>query len=310
MFERFSDRARQVVVLAQQEARELGHDYIGTEHILIALLREEVGVPRAMLAVVSLTADEARAAAIAIVGHGEASSLGRVLFTPRATRVLQSSVGEAHSLGRAYVDTEHLLLAMIDEADGIAARILRDAGVDARAIRALANGEIDVDLGWRGRSIALAALGAAVIGRSAFGLRRTGGLAPIDMQLLAFLALGERELATSETGEETASLARALACDLDDVRVALRSLLREGLIADSSGAEADRVEITAEGMARVEQWLRRTASLFEGLAPRGPGRGRRVMAPVLARRLWGCEFADFCQSGCSCWWPAADRRVR
>jgi hypothetical protein len=269
--ERFSERARQVVVLAQEEARGLGHDHIGTEHLLIALLREEVGVPPALLATVSLTADEARAAVIAIVGPGDRPSPRQVPFTPRAARVVQSSVGEALSMGRAAVDTEHLLLAIIDEGEGTGARILRDAGVDARAIRALADGEIEVDVGWRGRSIALAALGAAVIGRSAFGLRRTGGLAPIDMQLLAFLALGERELATSETGEETASLARALACDLDDVRVAVRSLLREGLIADSSGAEADRVEITAEGMARVDQWLRRSASLFEGWPPTVPG---------------------------------------
>jgi hypothetical protein len=271
MFERFSERARQVVVLAQQEARELGHDYIGTEHLLIAVLREQVGVPRALLATISLTADEARAAAIGIVGRGEGPSPAQVPFTPRAARVVQLSVGEALGMGRAAVETEHLLLALIDVGEGTGARILREAGADARAIRALAAGEIDVDLGWRGRSIALAALGAAVLGRSAFGLRRTGGLAPIDMQLLAYLALAERAVATAELGEEIESLAGALACDLDDIRVAVRSLLREGLIATPTDVERDRAVITPEGMARVEQWLRRSVSLFAGWPPTGPG---------------------------------------
>jgi hypothetical protein len=271
MFERFSERARQVVVLAQQEARELGHDYIGTEHLLIAVLREQVGVPRALLATISLTADEARAAAIGIVGRGEGPSPAQVPFTPRAARVVQLSVGEALGMGRAAVETEHLLLALIDVGEGTGARILREAGADARAIRALAAGEIDVDLGWRGRSIALAALGAAVLGRSAFGLRRTGGLAPIDMQLLAYLALAERAVATAELGEEIESLAGALACDLDDIRVAVRSLLREGLIATPTDVERDRAVITPEGMARVEQWLRRSVSLFAGWPPTVPG---------------------------------------
>ncbi|MGH2886022.1 MAG: Clp protease N-terminal domain-containing protein, partial [Solirubrobacteraceae bacterium] len=223
MLERFSDRARQVVVVADEEARELGHDYIGTEHLLIALLREEAGVPRALLATISLTADEARAAVIAVAGRGDGPSPRQVPFTPRASRVMQLSVGEALSMGRSAVETEHLLLALIVDGEGTGARILREAGADARAIRALATGEIEVDLGWRGRSIALAAVGAAVLGRSAFGLRRTGGLAPIDMQLLAHLALGERAVATAEPGAEIKSLAGALVCDLDDVRAAVSS---------------------------------------------------------------------------------------
>ena len=271
MLERFSDRARQVVVVANEEARELGHDHIGTEHLLIALLREEAGVPRALLATISLTADEARAAVIAVAGRGDGPSPRQVPLTPRASRVIQLSVGEALSMGRDAVETEHLLLALIDEGEGTGARILREAGADARAIRALATGEIEVDLGWRGRSIALAALGAAVLGRSAFSLRRTGGLAPIDMQLLAYLALGERKVVTGEPGEEITFLADALACDLDDVRAAVSSLLGEGLIAAPTDVEEDRVVITFEGIARVEQWLRRTASQFGGWPPTVPG---------------------------------------
>ncbi len=270
MLERFSERARQVVVLAQEEARELGHDCIGTEHLLIAVLREEVGVALSALASVGLTADEARAAVIGVVGRGAGPSPQQVPFTPRATRVLELSVGEALSLGRAAVETEHLLLALIDEGEGTGGRILREAGADARAIRAFASGENEVDLGWRGRSIALAALGAAVLGRSAFALRRTGGLAPIDMQLLAYLVLAGREVATAEPGEEIELLAGALACDLNDVRVAVRSLLRQGLIASPTDVEGDRAVITPQGMARVEQWLGRIASLFGSWPPTIP----------------------------------------
>jgi Clp amino terminal domain, pathogenicity island component len=271
VFERFSEGARQVVVVADQEARELGHDHLGTEHLLIAVLREEVSVPRALLAIISLTADEARAAVTAVVGRGDRPSPRQLPFTPRAARVVQRSVGEALSMGRVAVDPEHLLLALIEESEGTGARILREAGADARSIRAFATGEIEVDFGWRGRSIALASLGAAVLGRSAFGFRRTGGLAPIDMQLLAYLVLGERAVATAEPGEVIESLAVALACDLEDIRVAVESLRREGLIAAPTNVDTEDIVITPEGRARVEQWLRRTAPLFGGWPPTVPG---------------------------------------
>jgi Clp amino terminal domain, pathogenicity island component len=271
VFERFSERARQVVVVAQEEARDLGHDYIGTEHLLIAVLREEVGVPRALLATISLTADEARAAVIAIVGRGAGPSPRQVPFTRRATRVLQLSVGEALSMGRPAAETEHLLLALIDESEGTGGRILREAGVDSWAIRAFASGETEVDFGWRGRSVALAALGAAALARSAFEPRRTGMLAPIEMQLLVYLALAARPDAGGSPGEDIDPLSVALVTDQHDVERAVASLLRHGLVVGLEGLDDDRLAITPEGMARVEQWLRRSVSLFAGWPGTVPG---------------------------------------
>jgi len=292
LFERFSEPTRQVVVIASDEARALSHDYIGTEHLLLGLLREPGGRAQAILRSLDLTAERARAEVIEIVGYGAADAGSQMPFTPRAVRVLQLAAAEALRVGRADADTEHVLLALIDEGEGIGARVLRDAGADARAIRALvtdmagglhpssdvvgppgpeAIGEVEVDLGWRGRSIALAALGAAVVGRSAFDPRRTGDLFPIEMQLLAYLELGARDGATVESGENIDSLVSALACDLDDVRVAVISLMRAGLLAAPMGDDDDRVVITPEGTVRVQEWLRRTVSLFGGWPPTVPG---------------------------------------
>jgi DNA-binding MarR family transcriptional regulator len=271
MLERFSERARQVVVLAQEEARELGHDYIGTEHLLIALLREEVGVPLSALASVGLTADEARAAVIGVVGRGEGPSPQQVPFTQRATGVLQLSVREALSMGRAAVETEHLLVALIDEGEGTAGRILREAGADARAIRAFASGANEVDFGWRGRPIALAALGAAALARSAFDPRRTGMLSPTEMRLLVYLALAARPDAGASSGEAIDPLSVALVTDQHDVERAVASLLRHGLVVGLAGPDDDRLAITPAGVARVEQWLGRIASLFGSWPPTVPG---------------------------------------
>ena len=271
MLERFSERARQVVVLAQEEARELGHDYIGTEHLLIAVLREEVGVALSALTSVGLTADEARAAVIGVVGRGEGPSPQQVPFTPRASRVLQLSVGEALSMGRAAVETEHLLLALIDEGEGTGGRILREAGADARAIRAFARGENEVDFGWRGRSIALAALGAAALARSAFDPRRTGMLAPTEMQLLVYLALAARPDTGGSPGEDIDPLSVALVTDQHDAERAVATLLRHGLVVGLEGVDDDRLAITPAGVARVEQWLGLTASLFGSWPPTVPG---------------------------------------
>jgi Clp amino terminal domain, pathogenicity island component len=286
VFERYSQRARQVIVLAQQEARELGHDYIGTEHLLIAVLRPEVGVTPSVLASVGLTAEEGRAAVIAIAGRGEAMSQGMVPFTPHAQRTVELGLKEALWLGRPEVDPEHVLLALLAEDEGVAARILVDAGADRAAIRAGLVGvyvdrpevpatappvemlpELDVELGWRGRPIALAALGAAVLARSAFDPRRTGLLGPIEMELLVHLALLARTNSEGPPGDDVDALQLALACDRDDFKLAVQSLLREGLVVDPAGLDEDRLAITAAGAARVEEWLRRTVPLFGGWPP-------------------------------------------
>jgi ATP-dependent Clp protease ATP-binding subunit ClpC len=135
MFERFTRRARQVVVLAQDEARTLNHNYIGTEHLLLGLLREEEGVAARVLSALDIGIDEVRAQVARIVGHGDEMSAGQIPFTPRAKRVLELALREAVAMGHNYIGTEHILLGLARENDGVAARILLDFGTDAEEIR-------------------------------------------------------------------------------------------------------------------------------------------------------------------------------
>jgi ATP-dependent Clp protease ATP-binding subunit ClpA len=137
LFERFTERARQVVVLAQDEARALKHNYIGTEHILLGLLREEEGLAARVLESLDITVEEVRAQVMRVIGQGdeEILSSGQIPFTPRAKKVLELSLREAMSLGHNYIGTEHILLGVVRENQGVAARILLDFDADAEKIR-------------------------------------------------------------------------------------------------------------------------------------------------------------------------------
>src|SRR6201990_623960 len=135
MFERFTERARQVVVLAQEEARTLKHNYIGTEHILLGLLREEEGLAARVLESLDITVERVRAQVVRIVGSGEEVTSGQIPFTPRAKKVLEVALREALSLGHNYIGTEHILLGLVRENEGVAARILLDFDADSEKIR-------------------------------------------------------------------------------------------------------------------------------------------------------------------------------
>ena len=135
MFERFTERARQVVVLAQDEARALKHNYIGTEHILLGLLREEEGLAARVLESLDITVEEVRAQVARIVGQGDEVTTGQIPFTPRAKKVLELALREALSLGHNYIGTEHILLGLVRENEGVAARILLDFDADSDKIR-------------------------------------------------------------------------------------------------------------------------------------------------------------------------------
>ncbi len=135
MFERFTGRAREVVVLAHDEARALGHNYIGTEHLLLGLLREEEGLAARVLEGIDVTLEEARAQVVRIVGRGDEVGAGQIPFTPRAKTVLELSLREAIALGHDYIGTEHILLGLVREHEGVGAEILRDFDADARTIR-------------------------------------------------------------------------------------------------------------------------------------------------------------------------------
>jgi ATP-dependent Clp protease ATP-binding subunit ClpA len=151
VFERFTERARQVVVLGQEEARMLRHNYIGTEHILLGLLRDEGGTAARVLESLEITVERVRGQVVRIVGSGEEVTTGQIPFTPRAKKVLELALREALNLGHNYIGTEHILLGLIaknedaavrrrpnpggEEHEGVAVRILHDLDVDAENIR-------------------------------------------------------------------------------------------------------------------------------------------------------------------------------
>jgi ATP-dependent Clp protease ATP-binding subunit ClpC len=135
MFERFTERARHVVVLAQDEARLLKHNYLGTEHLLLGLLREEEGLAARILDSFEITLVEVRAQVERIIGQGDEMKTGQIPFAPRAKKVLELAQREALSLGHNYIDTEHILLGLVRENEGAAARILLDFDADAEKIR-------------------------------------------------------------------------------------------------------------------------------------------------------------------------------
>src|SRR5215469_3006157 len=124
MFERFTDRARRVVVLAQEESHLLSHNYIGTEHLLLGLLAEQDGIAARALESLNVTLDAAREQVEEIIGPGEQTPQGHIPFTPRAKKILELSLREALIMRSEVIDTEHLLLGLIDEGDGVGAQIL------------------------------------------------------------------------------------------------------------------------------------------------------------------------------------------
>jgi Clp amino terminal domain, pathogenicity island component len=298
MLERFTERSRQVIVLAQEEARALGHDHLGTEHILLGLLREQEGLGARILGSLDVTVDRVRAQVVQIVGAGEQVTSGQIPFTPRAAKVLELALREVLSLGNSFIGTEHILLGLIDENEGIAARILLGFGVDPEKIRqAVIHAEpeppappsspaapqtiyappeplaepSDVELGWRRRPIALAALGAAVLTRRAFGRSKTGHLKPLEMQVLAYLTLGLRDPTVAEPpGERLYSLLTALACDGDDLDRAIRALAERRLVTSEDLGDDELISITIAGTIAVESWLDQIAPLFGGWPPEHP----------------------------------------
>jgi ATP-dependent Clp protease ATP-binding subunit ClpC len=135
MFERFTERARQVVVLAQAEAKAFKHNYIGTEHLLLGLLREEEGLAARVLESLDIELDEVRAQVVRIVGEGDEVVAGQIPFTPRAKKILEWSLREALELGHNYIGTEHVLLGLMRENEGVAVEVLNGFAADAEKVR-------------------------------------------------------------------------------------------------------------------------------------------------------------------------------
>ncbi len=135
MFERFTDRARRVIVLAQEEARSLKHNYLGTEHILLGLIKEGEGVAAKALEALNISFDAVREQVVEIIGEGQEHPSGHIPFTPRAKKVLEYAMREGLQLGHSYIGTEHLLLGLCREQDGVAAQVLVKLGSDLPTVR-------------------------------------------------------------------------------------------------------------------------------------------------------------------------------
>ena len=197
MFMRFTDRARQVVVLAQVEARGLGHGFTGTEHLLLGLLAEGEGVAALVLESLGISLEEARGWVEEIAGRGQGAPAGHIPFTPRAKKVLELALQEAVQLGHSYIGTEHLLLALLAEGEGVAAQVLASRGVGydqarERALSLLAGGGEQADP--REQLVRLAVPGDLADATDQLGQVRRQLRAALDAgDLEAAAALRERE---------------------------------------------------------------------------------------------------------------------
>ena len=241
MFERFTDRARRVVVMAQEEARLLNHDYIGTEHILLGLIHEGKGVAARALASLGMRLDSVRSQVVETIGQGHRSPSGHIPFTRRAKKVLELSMREALRLGHNYIGTEHILLGLIREGDGVAAQVLEKLGADLpqirnSVIRLLSEGE----------------------GEDPFGSGHVRVRDPDDSIMLKGLRIPARHGVTEEerAGGQTFVLDVVAWLDLttagrtDDLSVTLDyGLLAEAIHSRVSGEQWNLIETVAERVA-------------------------------------------------------------
>ncbi|MCO1578992.1 ATP-dependent Clp protease ATP-binding subunit [Crossiella sp. SN42] len=186
MFERFTDRARRVVVLAQEEARMLNHNYIGTEHILLGLIHEGEGVAAKALESLGIALEGVRQQVEEIIGQGQQAPSGHIPFTPRAKKVLELSLREALQLGHNYIGTEHILLGLIREGEGVAAQVLVKLGADLNRVRQQVlqllsgyQGKEPAESGGRGEGTPSSSLVLDQFGRNLTSSAREGKLDPV-----------------------------------------------------------------------------------------------------------------------------------
>jgi ATP-dependent Clp protease ATP-binding subunit ClpC len=147
MFEKFTDRARRVLVLAQEEARMLNHSYVGTEHILLGLVHEDEGVAAVAFRGLGISADAVREQVEEMVGRGGISPSGQIPFTPRAKKVMELSLRESLHLGHNYIGTEHILLGLLREGQGVGAQVLLKLGADLDRVRREVNQQVSAHEG-------------------------------------------------------------------------------------------------------------------------------------------------------------------
>jgi Clp amino terminal domain, pathogenicity island component len=237
MLERFTDRARRVVVLAQDEARMLNHDYIGTEHILLGLIHEGEGVAAKALESLGISLDAVRQQVEQVIGRGQQAPSGHIPFTPRAKKVLGLSRREALQLGHDYIGTEHILLGLIREGDGVAAQVLVKLGADLNRVR----GEVIHMLHGHSAEEPVSARPAE---RERRLLVRKSRLEAIEQRLTAIeqrVGIGPD---TSDLDEQIAQVCREKESATDAQDYAQAALLRDR-----------EKELRASKAARREQWV-------------------------------------------------------
>jgi ATP-dependent Clp protease ATP-binding subunit ClpA len=229
MFERFTDRARRVVVLAQEESRLLNHNYIGTEHLLLGLVHEGEGVAAKALEALEISLAAVRREVEAIIGQGGSSPSGHIPFTPRAKKVLELSLREALQLGHNYIGTEHILLGLVREGEGVAAQVLVKLGADLSRVRQqvvqLLSGQVPAGVpAAQPHETFESALGPKVARRFTVAAARTLLLAESEGLRRRVASVGVADLLAGLVAEEDGRAARALAAlgvDLDRVRSAV-----------------------------------------------------------------------------------------
>ena len=259
MFERFTDRARRVVVLAQEEARMLSHDYIGTEHILLGLIHEGEGVAATALESLGISLETVRQQVEEVIGRGREAPSGHIPFTPRAKKVLELSLREALQLGHNYIGTEHILLGLIREGDGVAAQVLVRLGADLNRVRQQVIELISDSPGEERLGIRHAASQAGPVGG-----RERGQLSEV---LRHIKSIDSRLSAVEQrvgTGPDMADLDQEIAQVRRDKETAVGAELYE-----SASALRDKErQLLAEKAARQEMWAtthQDLPSLAEGL---------------------------------------------
>ena len=263
MFERFTDRARRVVVLAQEEARMLNHNYIGTEHILLGLIHEGEGVAAKALESLGISLEAVRQQVEEIIGQGQQAPSGHIPFTPRAKKVLELSQREALQLGHDYIGTEHILLGLVREGDGVAAQVLVHLGADLNRVRQQVILLIGGKQPERGRRVPregalvaeVQARLAAVEGRLAALEQRVGaGPDTSDLDEQIDRARGERHAAADAEEYEQAASLRDREKELRASKAALRD---QWTAAHPTLPElAERVQQLADEIERLRALLR------------------------------------------------------
>ncbi|MDP8961311.1 MAG: AAA family ATPase [Actinomycetota bacterium] len=283
MFERFTDRARRVVVLAQEEARMLNHNYIGTEHILLGLIHEGEGVAAKALESMNISLQAVREQVQDIIGRGQTAPSGHIPFTPRAKKVLELSLREALQLGHNYIGTEHILLGLIHEGEGVAAKALESMNISLQAVR-----EQVQEIIGRGQT--------APSGHIPFTPRAKKVL---ELSLREALQLGHNYIGTEHIllglireGEGVAAqVLQKLGADLNRVRQQVIQLLSGYASSEKSGAGTGAGEASGGGSTQgstiLDQFGRNlTQSAREGKLDPVIGREREIerVMQVLSRR--------------------------